>query len=230
YYIIIYLQLQHHHHQDFQKDKPIISAILPLPVLGICIKYGITMQLCEAANLRYIAENTTIPVPKVYSSFRERGITYIVMEWEKGEEIGKNWETRAENIFDHLRNLPHSQPGFIAAAGLQPAWDPTTFKDHYGLGPFANDNDFNASLRYGLRIAFDMIHMQDQEKHKVYFTHGDVSSSNILVRDGKVVGLVDWEMAGWFQEYWEYTTSMNVNRFDEFWKEEIPQFLQAYPR
>lgn len=75
-----------------------------------------------------------------------------------------------------------------------------------------------------------MIHMQDQEKHKVYFTHGDVSSSNILVRDGKVVSLVDWEMAGWFPEYWAYTTSMNVNRFDKFWKEEIPQFLQAYPR
>lgn len=30
------------------------------------------------------------------------------------------------------------------------------------------------------------------------FMHNDFTESNIIVDDGKIVGLVDWEMAGWF--------------------------------
>lgn len=32
----------------------------------------------------------------------------------------------------------------------------------------------------------------------VVFTHGDLHSCNILVRDGRVVGIIDWEMGGWY--------------------------------
>lgn len=40
--------------------------------------------------------------------------------------------------------------------------------------------------------------------HGVVFTHGDLSQHNILVQDNTIVGLIDWEFAGWFPEYWEY--------------------------
>lgn len=36
------------------------------------------------------------------------------------------------------------------------------------------------------------------------FTHGDLSPRNIIVLNDKIVGIVDWEEAGWFPEYWEY--------------------------
>ena len=32
----------------------------------------------------------------------------------------------------------------------------------------------------------------------VSFMHNDFSQSNTIVDHGKIVGLVDWEMAGWF--------------------------------
>jgi thiamine kinase-like enzyme len=66
--------------------------------------------------------------------------------------------------------------------------------------------------------------------YKICFTHGDASSSNILVRNGRVVALIDFEMSGFYPEYWEYTTAMNVNRFDSFWKGETGKFSIAYPR
>jgi thiamine kinase-like enzyme len=40
--------------------------------------------------------------------------------------------------------------------------------------------------------------------HRAVLTHGDLSPRNIIVQDNKITGLIDWEIAGWFPEYWEY--------------------------
>ena len=42
-------------------------------------------------------------------------------------------------------------------------------------------------------------------RHDIVFTHGDLSLRNILAENGKITGIVDWENAGPFPEYWEYT-------------------------
>lgn len=40
---------------------------------------------------------------------------------------------------------------------------------------------------------------------------------NILVGDdGHLSGMLDWESAGWYPEYWEYTTAMRFGR-DSWW-------------
>ncbi|KAK6840103.1 hypothetical protein PG987_005969 [Apiospora arundinis] len=39
------------------------------------------------------------------------------------------------------------------------------------------------------------------------FTHGDLNPSNIFVRGDEVVGIIDWETAGWYPDYWEYTSA-----------------------
>ena len=49
---------------------------------------------------------------------------------------------------------------------------------------------------------------------------------NIIVRGDKVVGIIDWETAGWWPEYWEYTSAWHVNPYDEFWREEVDKFLE----
>jgi hypothetical protein len=60
------------------------------------------------------------------------------------------------------------------------------------------------------------MHREEEGRHlKTVFTHGDISVFNILVKGGKscgkVVGLIDFEMVGFYPEYWEYTTAMNSN-------------------
>lgn len=42
----------------------------------------------------------------------------------------------------------------------------------------------------------------------VVFTHGDIAARNIIVRDGHIVALLDWEFAGWCPEYWEYVFAL----------------------
>lgn len=41
------------------------------------------------------------------------------------------------------------------------------------------------------------------------FTHGDIHPHNILVdKQAQIVGLVDFESAGFFPDYWEYAMMM----------------------
>ena len=38
----------------------------------------------------------------------------------------------------------------------------------------------------------------EKEEEDIGFTHNDFQESNIIVNDGKIVGVIDWEMAGFF--------------------------------
>ena len=44
--------------------------------------------------------------------------------------------------------------------------------------------------------------------HNIVFTHGDLMHHNIMVQDGHITGIIDWEAAGWLPEYWEFTTAL----------------------
>ncbi|KAL2021796.1 hypothetical protein VTK56DRAFT_6570 [Thermocarpiscus australiensis] len=44
--------------------------------------------------------------------------------------------------------------------------------------------------------------------YPIVFTHGDLAARNILVRDGHIVAILDWEFAGWYPEYWDYVFAL----------------------
>ncbi|KAI8659828.1 APH domain-containing protein [Fusarium sp. Ph1] len=54
--------------------------------------------------------------------------------------------------------------------------------------------------------------------HRIVFTHCDLTPRNILVQDGKIQGLVDWEDSGWYPEYWEYVKFFQRTA-DKDWKQ-----------
>lgn len=66
-------------------------------------------------------------------------------------------------------------------------------------------------------------------RHDIVFTHGDLNPRNILVEKGKVTGIVDWENAGWFPEYWEYTKAHYSVRSSVRWLADvIDQIFEGY--
>ena len=151
-----------------------------------------------------------------------------------------------KDMWEELRGVVNLRPGAVCAA------DGGTLHDYRiwgaagvkGMGPFKTEGEFNLFLRNGIETTENMgegetkrdverlieMHKEEERKHhKTVFTHGDVSGSNILVKGGKVVALIDFEMAGFYPEYWEYTTAMNSN-YIKGWREEINKFLTPYPR
>lgn len=91
------------------------------------------------------------------------------------------------------------------------------------MGPFRNQKEFyeylispasahafESAAEYNSTLA--RAHKL-QRDYRIVFTHGDFKAHNILIDDdGHLSGLLDWESAGWYPEYWEFTTAMRFGR------------------
>lgn len=80
------------------------------------------------------------------------------------------------------------------------------------FGPFDTTADFHTYVRmrdpieyWELEPNVTAVHGKPEGAYKVKLTHGDITPWNIRVKNGRVTGLLDWEFAGWYPEYWEYT-------------------------
>jgi aminoglycoside phosphotransferase (APT) family kinase protein len=77
------------------------------------------------------------------------------------------------------------------------------------VGPCEDEAAFNKNVRFPDDPA--------RQGHKILFTHADLNPRNILVEevtqpDGSrgwaVTGIVDWETAGFYPEYWDFTKAL----------------------
>lgn len=239
----------------FERRRPHVGHVYPLS-RHMLVKTGSDVRLAEAATMRFIAENTSIPVPKVLSAFVRNGAAYIVMERIQGQELAKLWhrlsdQTRA-SLLDQLRQMVDElralQPPSEFAVGSCTGGSLQDFRQSRApppvrFGPFRTIQDFHSWLRDGLEQGQaeireqadlddvnDMIARQDGPWPPPVFTHGDLNPSNILVRDDKIVGIIDWEMSGWYPHYWEYT-SLKIGSYlvNPVWDDNIDKFLSPLP-
>jgi hypothetical protein len=96
------------------------------------VKTGPRVDLTEAATMKFVADNTSVPVPKVYCSFVHKDHKYILMESIKGEPIGRVLGLehdvqqkvfgQLKRMMDELRSLHHQTQEFrvvrVAAFGI----------------------------------------------------------------------------------------------------------------
>lgn len=170
---------------------------------------------------------------------------------ESSEQEKDELVAQLKGIFKDLRALK-KPPGIGIGDEAVCAADGGKLHDHRiwnaagekGLGPFSNEAEFDLFLRNGVTNTESITDLEKKaeiqklvemhtefegRKTNTVFTHGDISPSNILVKAGRVVGIVDWEMAGWYPDYWEYTTAINTC-YIQGWRERIGEFLHEWPR
>lgn len=182
----------------------------------ICVKYGYFQNVSEAATMQFIARNTSIPVPKIYCAFKHDDWTYIVMERIDGQKLGQGWSLRTKESRHHLlgqlkgmvtemRSIPAPEKMGVASVSGGSLYDgrlPKPPGDSLRVGPFDNIAEFHLYLRRGIEANPNHFPAVNElmELHRgtwpLCFTHADLSSLNILVRDDNVIGIVDWETAG----------------------------------
>ncbi|TID19412.1 kinase-like protein [Venturia nashicola] len=211
----------------------------------ICVKSSSRTHPFEASTMRFVEDNTSIPVPKVYCSFVHNGRTYIVMERIQGEMLARVWKSRSTEsqtkILEQLKKFTQELRSLaqLDTVGVTNVDGGLLYDIRLGsqrFGPFQTVQEFHSFLRGGRAraLGFDpeidqMMERQDGPWPPPIFTHGDLSSLNILVRGDEVVGIVDWETAGWYPSYWEYATACQVNIRNFFWREQIDSFLEPMP-
>ncbi|KAE8308125.1 hypothetical protein BDV41DRAFT_581712 [Aspergillus transmontanensis] len=85
-------------------------------------------------------------------------------------------------------------------------------------GPFHRISGFNTFLvhSYVRKETNDKIAAVHAHPYRSVFTHADLHPSNILIDRGRLSGIVDWECAGFYPKYWEFTKLMyGAERFPE---------------
>ncbi|GAO20121.1 hypothetical protein UVI_02061600 [Ustilaginoidea virens] len=218
------------------------------------VKAGDLVHLTEAATMQFVANHTSIPVPKIYCSFIWNNRAYIVMESIQGEPLSNAWsrlsETARQSIFtqirdyiDELRRIEPPGPQVQSSVGGS-LRDLRIGHGYPRFGPFNSIREFHFWLREGMVDSSEahkgineeerqemqkMITMQDKDRPMPVFTHGDLNPTNIIVRGEKIVGFVDWEFSGWFPDYWEYTTAYCGNVVTTDWQGLIHNFLDEFP-
>ncbi|KAF4442003.1 kinase-like protein [Fusarium austroafricanum] len=196
----------------------------------------------------FVATNTSIPVPKVYCSFEHKGRVYILMQRLPGQDLSQGWNQRSEesraqilqqlhNMVTELRNIPPPDGVGVANVDGGPIFD-QRLPDKAYWGPFATIQGFHRELHNGVELQDneealpglrELIQFHNGPWQRPVFTHGDLSSLNILAIDDEVTGIVDWETAGWMPPYWEYTSAWHVNPRNVFWRDAIDGFLLPFP-
>ncbi|KAF7714530.1 Aminoglycoside phosphotransferase [Penicillium ucsense] len=162
-----------------------------------------------------------------------------------GEMIGSGWVRRSEDskaellsqLADKIREMRELRPSQdrIASVDGGSLYDCRVAGPTLRFGPFDTVQDFHRHLRqvmeFDSRLNSEIQELIKQQSNSwpLAFTHGDLSSLNILVRGNDIVGIIDWETAGWYPSYWEYTTAYQVNPQNSFWINEIDKFLQPMP-
>jgi tRNA A-37 threonylcarbamoyl transferase component Bud32 len=66
--------------------------------------------------------------------------------------------------------------------------------------------------------------------HEIVLTHGDISPRNILVQGSKVDAILDWEMSGYYPEYWDYVKALFRPAWESDWIKDqaVNQILEPY--
>jgi aminoglycoside phosphotransferase (APT) family kinase protein len=179
----------------------------------LCVKYGSRLDLVEAQTMLSIAQNTSIPVPKVYFAFAHEECTYILMERIHGQMAARDWVSRSDapklNVHNNLKKMvlemcsltPQSNDLCSVSGGS--LYDLRMPQMTSRFGPFESAQKFHDILRNGIQAHSNhsdnflkLISLHAQDWGAPTFTHGDLSSLNILLRGDDVVGIIDWETAG----------------------------------
>ncbi len=220
--------------------RPWDNQILPLP-FGLLIKYSDGTAIDEVLAMQ-VARAAGLPVPRVLCYGEHPDTPHapvsILMTRMPGRELSEVYESLApeakatvlsemKTYVDLMRSWPNpwgsNRICSVSGAAIRSIRVP-----NHIMGPYDNEQALNQYL-IGVASSIDFNPLLEYEQvlatakelhsipHKIVFTHGDLLHHNILVHNGHVSAILDWEAAGWLPEYWEFTTAWRFMRPGIWW-------------
>lgn len=198
----------------------------------------------ENATLELVRRHTNVPVPRALDLISDSSDIYLLTTRISGYKLGwcidtmsdEDTATLVHDLRRHiiaLRAIPRP-PGWkhaISNAVDGPCFDyrinaALDYDEDRGevAGPFLSEDDFNDTLRCGALP--EVVHRGGR---KMVFTHGDLNLKNVLIDGhGRLAGIVDWENAGWFPEYWDYTKAYFVTKLHQRWLRMVDDMFDQF--
>ncbi|EDN09621.1 predicted protein [Histoplasma mississippiense (nom. inval.)] len=135
-------------------------------------------------------------------------------------------------ILTQLRTLHPHKEGVVASAQGGAILDYRIGSQL--VGPFQSHSSFHSFLRGGVplentaQIFGEDIASCHSNNYRTFFSHSDLAPRNIIIRNGRIVGVVDWALAGWYPEYWDLTKAYYTSFKVPDWPESIKLKLPSY--
>ncbi|KAH0365091.1 APH-domain-containing protein, partial [Aureobasidium melanogenum] len=216
------------------------NQIIQLP-FGLLIKWSDGTRIEEVLAME-AARKAGMPVPRVICYGEHPDMPHapvsILMTRLPGHELGEVYKSLSQTEKDtvlfemkaYLSSMrkwknPWGEHRICSSSGTSIR---SVRVPLISMGPFETEKEMNDYLLYP--AGFDMYDNDDDfpalkkrvdklfdDKHDIVYTHGDLKHHNILVHGGHVSGFIDWESAGWYPEYWEFTTALRFQREDFWW-------------
>ncbi|EIN09492.1 kinase-like protein, partial [Punctularia strigosozonata HHB-11173 SS5] len=209
--------------------------------LGIpwLVKFRPRTTSTEASALRFLhATGLNLPIPRLVASFEHLGATYTVMTRIPGIsvyealcqgplslDLQQTIVKEVSSVLEKLQTLrqPHADAGqvMLSASGHDLP-DPRYFFETRS-GPFpsttalwAHAGSYNDVQEYEENV--DPVTRQIMEADPIRYVHADLRTYNVLIHDGHVSGIIDWEDSGWFPSCWQvYTMRWFSRGCADFW-------------
>ncbi len=114
--------------------------------------------------------------------------------------------------------LDGSPDGYVGPVGNHHCWD-YKLDTSQAYGPFPSLQSFydhllstaeklNEPVASSIhRDLLDAAHSHSPSSQTV-FTHSDLAPRNILVHNGEISAILDWEQSGWWPYWWEHSKSL----------------------
>ncbi|PYH75178.1 aminoglycoside phosphotransferase family protein [Aspergillus vadensis CBS 113365] len=212
------------------------ANVVQLP-FGLVMKWTDRTSIEEVVSMQ-MADAAGIPVPKVLccgehpkAPFNRRisilmtrlpGVPLDNSDDELQSDSEEPWLEELKMCMHSMRLWTPPSPDSICSP-IGTSLRSSRVPDHI-MGPFTDQIQFFEYLispasshgfdsRFEFENALALAKKLSQHKYRITFTHGDFKAHNILVDDnGHLSGFLDWECAGWYPEYWEFTTAMRFGK------------------
>ncbi|KAG6178065.1 hypothetical protein E4U27_003999 [Claviceps purpurea] len=222
------------------------SKVQRLP-FGLYLKTTLTMRHGSLANefaaLQLVRRHTNTHVPSALDLVSDSKKSYLLTTKVCGIPLGWCIDTLSHDevttlvgdlrkCLSKLRAIPKKvSPKYAITDALGKAcYDDrlvtgSDYDEARGdfFGPFVDEDDFNNTLRCGALP--DVVHSSG---HEIIFTHGDLNMRNIMMYNGRLSGIIDWETCGWYPDYWDYTKAHFTTKLHRLWLKIVDAVFEKF--
>ena len=198
----------------------------------------------EASMQQFANDTGKLKAPKVIGCYKMYGrydkVAVLVSDFVQGQPLHVAWpdlsnaqrqsvKAQIHEQLQKMRSYTSPTAGRVDGQPMENFYEviPASIA-HNDFGPFRSMQEFDDwCLERVRRLHGSISHtlwkyrlskIRAKGSNKFVLTHGDLSPSNFMVKDGDLLGIIDWEYSGFLPEEVEYfTLNSKWKRKDQWW-------------
>lgn len=201
----------------------------------------------EVKTLQHLERYPEIPVPKILRDWVDSdGRYFVLQERIQGQTLEQAWPSLSESqklaiadqVIGVLSQLRQITSKSIQSVDQSPCFPSLLFSDRDSHGPFHSDLELWEAISLSLHNpperefphqALEGLKKRLPKCEPYVLTHCDLNLGNIIVKDGVLAGILDWEFAAYYPVWYEYVSaSWGWTEEDAAWKKLLQERFSAH--